>query len=330
MGVMQEKRKRFYFYSYILFLIVSTILFSVGYAKISDISLNLEGNLTALGQEGIVISDIHYSSCYDMGEDVVTINTYYQSMFSSHVELGDSSANYITLQVTVKNLDNQRYVFDGVVYDTANATFYSNLNIVPSLSGITENVTNLNPAGESGDEITFNLTFNYLDSSNITNQELDAVINFHFTPVYKVTYLNCTNQNNQSEEYIRASSFTNMSGTTYSSSVQLSSTNLPSDIGITYDSDNSSLVSGTDYTYSSGVEWTMTPNSRYATAVYRVLANGRIADNGVNVTSMVRPVIYLNNEVTVSSGDGSYDNPFILDYFPGGGSASDPTEDEGV
>ena len=228
----------------ILFIIFS---FGIGYAQISNINLEIDGSAQLPNQEGIVISNIHYSSCNDMTTDNITINTYYQSMFTSHTELGNTPSSFITVEVTVQNLTNQQYVFDGMIYDS---NFYSNTNIVPTLTNITENTTILSPNGTTGDEITFYLTFAYLDPNNITNQELNSTISFHFTPTVKINYSGLTNASSQTEEYIRRSSFTNSTPTTYNPSVDLGS--YSGSFTIT-DSDNNTLTLGTDYTYSNGI-----------------------------------------------------------------------------
>ena len=77
-------------------------------------------------------------------------------MFSSHIELGNTASNYMTLAVTIKNLSTDTYLFDEAAYDSS---FYSNSNIVPTLSGITDNSTVLKPSGETGDKTSFMITF---------------------------------------------------------------------------------------------------------------------------------------------------------------------------
>ena len=232
---------------YLVIMSFSIILFGIGFAQISNIDLRIDGDASLPGQTGIVISDIHYSSCNDMTKDNVTINTYYQSMFTSHVELGNASSSFITLEVTVKNLTNDSYIFDGLVYDS---NFYTNNNIVPSLTNITENSSILNPNGGSGDEITFYITFSYLDPNNITNQTLNSTINFHFTPTVKINYSGLTNASGNTEEYIRRNSFTNSNNTTYTPTIDLGSFSGSFEIK---DSSGSTLQLGTHYSYSNGI-----------------------------------------------------------------------------
>lgn len=224
-----------------------TLLISLGYAQISNVDLSIDGDVSLLQQNGIVISNIHYSSCNDMTTDSVTIDTYYQSMFTSHVELGNTSSSFITLEVTIKNLTSDPYIFDGLVYDS---NFYSNSNIVPSLSGITDNTTILNPDGETGDEVTFYLTFSYLDPNNITNQILNSTINFHFTPTVKINYSGLTNSSGNTEEYIRRASFTNSNNTTYTPTINLGTYSGSFEIK---DAAGNTLQQGTDYSYSNGI-----------------------------------------------------------------------------
>lgn len=230
---------------------LSVLFLGIGYAQMANINLSISGSAVAVGQTGIVISDIHYDSCNNISTDTVDINTYYQNMFSADIELGNDPSSYITLSVTIDNLSNQKYIFDSYVYDDTNPAFYSNLNIVPSLSGITENSTILNANGTTGDSITFNITFSYLNTSNITNTTLSAMVSFHFTPMVEINYSGLTNSAGNSSEYIRSESYTTMNNTIYSPSVNLGA--YSGGISITNSAGTVTLVENTDYTYSNGI-----------------------------------------------------------------------------
>lgn len=245
----KNKKNSFKWYHLLFILCVSVLFLGIGYAQIANINLSVTGSATALGQDGIIISDIHYNSCSDMSTDTVDIKTYYQNMFSADIGLGSNPNSYMTLAVTIENFTNQKYIFDSYVYDNTNPDFYSNLNIVPSLSGITENSTILNESGTSGDSVTFNITFSYLDKNNVSNTDLSAMVSFHFTPVVQITYSGLTNSAGNSSEYIRSESYTTMNNTTYSPSVNLGSYSG----GISISNGTTTLVENTDYTFSNGI-----------------------------------------------------------------------------
>lgn len=241
---------------FILFMFFSVLFLGIGYAQIVNETLSLNGSASALGQEGVIVSGVQYDSCHDMRTDTLTIKTNYQNTFSSKIELGTDVSDpnnlpFMKLMVTVKNLTDKKQVFDAVFYDTNDSQFYSNLNIIPTLSGISEDSTVLNEAGTSGDEISFYITFSYQDISNITDNVLDSIVQFHFTPMSEIEFVGCTNQNGENSQLIRSTSYTTMNGTTYSPNVIISGS--PSSISIQNSDGSVTLQEGVDYTYSSGV-----------------------------------------------------------------------------
>ena len=72
------------------------------------------------------------------------------------------------------------------------------------------------------------------------------------------------------------------------------------------------------YLYTGNFYWTMSPFSFNATfgsaLVFPVNSSGRLDNNGVDYTTPgVRPVINLKSTTTISSGNGTAQNPFIVD-----------------
>ena len=60
--------------------------------------------------------------------------------------------------------------------------------------------------------------------------------------------------------------------------------------------------------------WTMTPShftTRYA-FVYRVSSSGQLGYSNVSLTSNIRPIINLRSDVTISSGNGTASQPFVI------------------
>ena len=68
------------------------------------------------------------------------------------------------------------------------------------------------------------------------------------------------------------------------------------------------------YLYTGQNYWTMSPygfNDGYA-RVFCVASNGFLGYSVVYYTWGVRPVINIDSDVTISSGDGTSSNPFII------------------
>ena len=68
------------------------------------------------------------------------------------------------------------------------------------------------------------------------------------------------------------------------------------------------------YLYTGQYYWTMSPYYFYGddTYVFRVHSNGNLNGDSVNLTWGVRPVINLKANVTISEGDGSSSNPYVI------------------
>lgn len=244
-------------FTILLVLIASATLFlGVGYAQISGIALNIEGTATADGQTGIATTTVRFTNS-NSSTSYAEITSYYQTMISSRVVLDNSPSAYATIEVQITNLTGDTYFFDNLLYDTSVPGFYSNSNILPSLSGITPNGTLLMPQGENDSSLIFYITYQYADGSNITNNVLNNVINYHFTEARVVTFEDCTNAAGQSSQYIRSESFNNGNGANYVPTIQLATT--PSSVEIKSADGNTTLIENTDYTYSNGVITFITP-----------------------------------------------------------------------
>ena len=218
---------------------VVVLILGIGYASVSY-DLSVSGSIAMTTQDDIAIINVSPSTY---------VENYNKTVLTTSLELSNASDTK-TMSVSIKNLGNSKQIFDGIVYDSSQSLIYSNSNIVPSVSGITENSSVINSNGNNDDTITFTLSFGYLNTSNITDNALDGTISFHFTPLREITYVNCTNSSSLSSEYIRSKSFTNMNNVTYIPSVTIA--NAPASITIT-DASNNTLISGTNYTYSNGV-----------------------------------------------------------------------------
>ena len=135
----------------LIVMFVCTMFLGIGYAGITSISLEIDGDASLPRQRGIYISNITLDSITHTQASSQVINTYYQTMMNTRVVLGEESDSQVTYEVTIYNGTNTKRAFDGVVFDPS---FYSNNEIQYVLSNLA-----------IGDEIapktskTFQITF---------------------------------------------------------------------------------------------------------------------------------------------------------------------------
>lgn len=175
---MQNNNRHFKIHNIYMFLLCFAALFmSVGYAAINSISLNLNGEMFALAQEGVFITEVNIDSENSVDADFVNtkVNSSYQTTLNSSVYLSDTNPDStVVMDVTIHNSTDDDYVFNGVTYEVGNNT-YSNENIVYSLSGL-ENGNKLS----KNNSITFEITFSYKDNKLTDNNILLSYLNFNF------------------------------------------------------------------------------------------------------------------------------------------------------
>jgi len=236
---LKEKIKENYIY---IFSVFAILVLSIGYASVS-IDLSIDGSAQLKVQDEIAITNVSLVSL--VGNSSYEVENYNSTVLTSNISLDSSNpSSSVTLAVTIENLGSSKQIYDGMLYDITQTLFYSNSNILPTISGITENTTILDEVNGTNDSITFNITYAYVDTTNTSNNTLTGTINFHFTPLRTVTYSGWNNT-----EYIKSKSYTNINGVTESRTLTLTDT--PADISITTNTTNNTLVSGTDYTYNS-------------------------------------------------------------------------------
>ena len=168
-----------------LFLIcITTCFMGIGFAKINDINLSIDGDVLAESQEGIFITDIELSDSKNIIEENTQVKNFYQSMFQSNVALSkDTNETYVTYKITVYNKFNEMYYFKLANYEG----LYTNNDIIFELDGINKGDI-INP----GEYLSFNVIFKYGENGISTNNELESYIDFVFDKLYKVTYENFT------------------------------------------------------------------------------------------------------------------------------------------
>ena len=124
---------------------IVTLVLGIGYASVSY-DLSVSGNIAMVAQDDIAIINV-LPSTY--------VENYNKTVLTASLELSNASDSK-SMSISIKNLGNSKQIFDGIVYDPSQSLIYSNSNIVPSVSGITENSSVINSNGNNDDNITFN------------------------------------------------------------------------------------------------------------------------------------------------------------------------------
>lgn len=152
-----------------ILILASTLFLGIGYAQIAGIDLTIDGSAAAKRQVGLVITDVHYVSGVGVTPANSHINSFYQSVLDSSIELGEAGSS-ITYEVTIMNTTDIKKAFDEIVYTSE---FYDNPDIEVVLTGLAHDDV-INPGASK----TFQITFQYKNTTN--NPELNSCINFSF------------------------------------------------------------------------------------------------------------------------------------------------------
>lgn len=154
------------------FILISTLFLSIGYASLESITLDIKGEITAVPQSEIFITDVQYNTNVGANIDTSKIDQYYQTVLQSTVNLGNSGNSSITYNITMYNSGNESYMFKNVEYTDE---FYNNPNITFDLNGLKQwDVI------QAKQYITFSITFHYLNNSVPANNSLNSYLNFKF------------------------------------------------------------------------------------------------------------------------------------------------------
>lgn len=165
----------------ILILIVCFIM-GIGYATLDSVSLKISGEMVALMQEGVFITETNYTT--SKGIDIVNtnINATSGTLLNSTITLSNTDVtSYVTYTITVLNNYNYKVFFDGTSYSN---DFYDNSIIVYELSDNLVEGMILEPHTF----ITFDITFKYKSGTTINrndkiNNVLNSYISFDFPAV---------------------------------------------------------------------------------------------------------------------------------------------------
>lgn len=171
---------------YSVLILIATLFMSIGYAKISDVLLNITGTVEATSQEGVFIADVVHIANNNANTENSKINYYLGTILDSKTVLGDTQDSSITYEVTLYNNSEKDYVFIGVLTDTTDGALYDNENIEFSVTGLENYKTTIAPT----QSLKFTITFKYKDGTNRSNNILNSKLNFRFKEMPKLVLSN--------------------------------------------------------------------------------------------------------------------------------------------
>lgn len=162
---------------YLLLIVIATLLMGIGYAS-KTLTLDIKGTLVAQTPKEVLITDIKCN-------EGAIINNLNKTIIDSKITLSpNDNESSVTCEVTVKNNTDDKYAFKEIVYGNE---FYDNNDITVK--------TNIKEILNKNETKTFELTFKYKDNIEITNNELNSIINIKFEKCHTITYENIINNN---------------------------------------------------------------------------------------------------------------------------------------
>ena len=168
-------------------LILTMILFmGVGYAKVNDTFLTIEGLSEVELPKKVLITEASYLSSENNADLINSnINHITGTFFDSKVVLGNDINSLITYQLKIYNNTDYEQMFIDAITDTTDPDIYSNSNITFTYTKLEKYKTTLAP----GEWIVIQLTFSYL-GNDTSNNTLMSKINFRFKEIPVLTLSN--------------------------------------------------------------------------------------------------------------------------------------------
>lgn len=165
---------------YIPFVIVFLVLtMAIGYAVINSVTFDIQGKSQAKTQDGIFITEVKKIS--STGTETYETKLAYQNILDGRIELDDNPNSTVSLEISFYNNSEYDYIFEDITYQDDLNDAYSNKNISYSFDSQGETI-------KIGNPLVITVTFDYLDTNNITDNVLDFILNFKFKPVYIETF----------------------------------------------------------------------------------------------------------------------------------------------
>lgn len=165
----------------LLLFCLATLFMGIGYAAINSVTFDIGGTAIAKAQDGVFITKMVYVSDVNAVPDNFKIESMYQTLLGSKIQLGYDNNSSITYSITVHNSSAIDYYFKETTYDQ-DSQYYDNSDIIFNLDNIT-----YGDKLPKGQDITFNITFKYKEGlSDVTNTILNSFIKFVFVPSEEV------------------------------------------------------------------------------------------------------------------------------------------------
>lgn len=185
---MKKKKKINPFLKYIILIIIGISFSTIAYASVSY-DLEVDGKLSLGMQDGVIISDVNVNSITENSS--YKAEHYVSTFLKSTVSL-DNENSEVIIEVELKNTDNVKYRFDGILYDASSNPdlgTYSNSDIIPEIvvnSNYLQEKDILNEQETKKTLIKFK--YNGSDFSGTNSGLLNGTIKLKFTRVYSLTY----------------------------------------------------------------------------------------------------------------------------------------------
>ena len=195
-----EPTKRF-----MLFIVIGVLFSTIAYTSVTY-NLDVNGELSLGKQNGVVITNISTSSVSENCS--YTINHYVNTLLTNTINVTENGE--VVLRVEVKNTDNVKYRFDGILYDTNpnnELGTYSNEFIVPSITTGENGISTGTVINEQETKVIY-VKYDYTGSSLVSPESVEQLIGtikLNFKRLYNITYvLNGGTQNPNQVEYYAA------------------------------------------------------------------------------------------------------------------------------
>lgn len=149
-------------------------------------NLYANGHLELDLQDGVIITDVKLESMSENSS--YKVNHYVETLLTNEIILADKDSE-VSLNVEIKNTDNVKYRFDGIIYDTTGNEelgTYTNTDIVPEV--ITDDTsTGIGDLIEEKSSKNIIVKYKY-NNETFTDGNLTGTIKFKFTRLYNITY----------------------------------------------------------------------------------------------------------------------------------------------
>ena len=197
---------------FLLLIFLATISISIGYCKVNDVTLKIEGVATAEPQKILYIDNIEIGDATTTGGSYGAYSA--QSTLLQITSLTLPTENVtedtnVTILVNLNNLSDLTYEFTGISYLTEDDLIdFPSFSVVNSNSNIKIDESSYNDLletvidGASIDGIgtmTIPIRFKYVDINNITDNTLNISIKLNFKETEKQSYKLKTGKNFYSE-----------------------------------------------------------------------------------------------------------------------------------